>query len=56
MFRLSILVQGAALTGGVRRCVRCSRKRSRGACGLRPVPARRAACHEQPQHSVRAFD
>jgi len=29
--------------GAARRCVRCSRKRSRGACGLRPVPARRAA-------------
>ena len=31
--------------GAARRCARCSRKRSRGACGLRPVPARRAAAY-----------
>ena len=30
----------AAPDGAARRCVRCSRKHSRGACGLRPVPAR----------------
>ena len=29
--------------GAARRCVRCSRKRSHETCGLRPVPARRAA-------------
>lgn len=30
-------------SGAAWRSVQCSRKRSRGACGLRPVPARRAA-------------
>ena len=33
--------------GAARRCVRCSRKRSRGACSLRPIPARRAAALKQ---------
>ena len=35
----------AAPDGAARRSVRCSRRRSRGACGLRPVPARRAAAN-----------
>ena len=41
VIRLSILVQGGA-SGAAPALYSCSRKRSRGACGLRPVPARRA--------------
>jgi len=36
----------AAPDGAARRSAWCSRERSRGACGLRPVPARRTAARE----------
>ena len=42
VIRLSILVSRRRLRRRVV-LISCSRKRSRGACGLRPVPARRAA-------------
>jgi Integrase core domain len=39
-------------TWSARRCVRCSPKRSRGACGIRPVPARRAAAGQSAARSI----
>ena len=44
------------VSGAARRFARCSRKRSRGACGLRPVPVRRAAASEPTTGSPAATD
>ena len=47
VFKPSLLVQGGA-SGAARPCARCSRKRSRGACGLPAGPRAARGCSKPP--------